>query len=52
VSAEALAARLRAADVPVIAPIRAGRVILHVRTLLPGDDKLIAAAMRAIRNEE
>jgi L-seryl-tRNA(Ser) seleniumtransferase len=45
VSADALAAALRAADVPVIALIRAGRVILHVRTLLPGDERLIASAL-------
>jgi L-seryl-tRNA(Ser) seleniumtransferase len=28
----------------VIAAIRDGNVILHVRTLLPGDEKLIAAS--------
>ncbi|WP_010256510.1 L-seryl-tRNA(Sec) selenium transferase [Treponema primitia] len=43
-SAETLAAGLRTAFVPVIPAIREGRVILHVRTLLPGDEKLIAAS--------
>jgi L-seryl-tRNA(Ser) seleniumtransferase len=44
VSAEALSAGLRTGRVPVIAAIRDGSVILHVRTLLPGDEKLIAAS--------
>jgi L-seryl-tRNA(Ser) seleniumtransferase len=44
VSAETLAAGLRAAHVPVIAGIRDNRVVLHVRTLLPGEEKLIAAS--------
>jgi L-seryl-tRNA(Ser) seleniumtransferase len=44
ISAETLAARLRAARVPVISGIRDGGVILHVRTLLPGDERLIAAS--------
>ncbi|GHU39477.1 L-seryl-tRNA(Sec) selenium transferase [Spirochaetia bacterium] len=41
----AIAARLRSAAVPVIPAIHDGRVILHVRTLLSGDEKLIAAAL-------
>jgi len=44
-SAESLAAALRAAPIPVIAGLRGGQVVLHVRTLLDGDDKLIAAAL-------
>ncbi|MDR1095831.1 MAG: L-seryl-tRNA(Sec) selenium transferase [Spirochaetaceae bacterium] len=44
VKAETLAAALRSARVPVVAGIRDGTVILHVRTLLPGDEKLIAAS--------
>jgi L-seryl-tRNA(Ser) seleniumtransferase len=43
-SAETLAARLRLAHVPVIAGIRDDSVILHVRTLLPGDEQLVAAS--------
>ncbi|GHV73645.1 L-seryl-tRNA(Sec) selenium transferase [Spirochaetia bacterium] len=43
-SAETLAAGLRAAPVPVIPAIREGRVILHIRTLLSGDEQLVAAA--------
>ncbi|AEF84077.1 L-seryl-tRNA(Sec) selenium transferase [Treponema primitia ZAS-2] len=51
-SAEILAAGLRAATIPVIPAIREGRVILHLRTLLPGDEKLIAASFTsAIRGE-
>jgi L-seryl-tRNA(Ser) seleniumtransferase len=42
--AETLAAGFRAAPVPVIPAIHEGRVILHVRTILRGDEKLIAAA--------
>jgi L-seryl-tRNA(Ser) seleniumtransferase len=48
-SAETLAAGLRTAAVPVIPAIREGRVILHVRTLLPGDEKSIAEAFLASR---
>jgi L-seryl-tRNA(Ser) seleniumtransferase len=43
--AERLAAALRAARIPVIAGVRGGTVILHVRTLLPGDEKLAAASL-------
>jgi L-seryl-tRNA(Ser) seleniumtransferase len=43
-SAEKIAAALRRAPVPVIGAIQAGLVILHVRTLLDGDEKRIAAA--------
>ena len=43
-TAETLAAGLRTASVPVISAIRDNRVILHVRTLLKGDEQLIASA--------
>jgi L-seryl-tRNA(Ser) seleniumtransferase len=43
-SAETLAAGLRAARVPVIPGLCEGSVILHVRTLLSGDEQLIAAS--------
>ena len=42
--AESLAAALRTARVPVIPGIRDGQVILHVRTLLKGDEQTIAAS--------
>jgi L-seryl-tRNA(Ser) seleniumtransferase len=42
---ETLAAGLRTAPVPVIASVRDGRVMLHVRTLLAGDEKRIALAL-------
>jgi L-seryl-tRNA(Ser) seleniumtransferase len=42
--AENLAAALRAAPVPVISRVRGGRVILHVRALLKGDEKIITSA--------
>jgi L-seryl-tRNA(Ser) seleniumtransferase len=44
ISTETLAAGLRIARIPVIAGIRDNSVILHVRTLLPGDEKRIAAS--------
>jgi L-seryl-tRNA(Ser) seleniumtransferase len=43
-NADTLAARLRLAHIPVVAGIRDGSVILHVRTLLPGDEKSVAAS--------
>jgi L-seryl-tRNA(Ser) seleniumtransferase len=47
-NAETLAALFRAAPVPVIPVIRDGRVILHVRTLLAGEEKTIAQAFTKI----
>jgi L-seryl-tRNA(Ser) seleniumtransferase len=41
-----VAAALRAADPPVIARVADDRVLLDPRTLLPGDDALVAAAFR------
>ena len=46
-SAEALAASLRTAAVPVIARVRDALVLLDVRTLLPGDESAIEAACLA-----
>ena len=43
-SAEAFAAHLRTAAVPVIARVRDALVLIHVRTLLPGDESAIEAA--------
>jgi L-seryl-tRNA(Ser) seleniumtransferase len=47
-TAVALAAALRAREVPVIVTVAKGRVLLDVRTLLPGDDALIARAVAGI----
>ena len=44
--ADALAARLRRADPPVVARIEDGRVLLDPRTVMPDEDE---AVMRAIR---
>jgi L-seryl-tRNA(Ser) seleniumtransferase len=44
-SAESLAIALRTAAVPVIPGIQDGQVILHVRTLLEGDENIIASAL-------
>ncbi|MDR2501212.1 MAG: L-seryl-tRNA(Sec) selenium transferase [Treponema sp.] len=43
-SAESLAQALRTSCIPVISTVRDGQVVLHVRTLLDGDEKRIAAA--------
>ncbi len=48
----ALAGRLRAAETPVFTTVHEGRVLLHVRTLLPGDEALVASALQgALRDE-
>jgi L-seryl-tRNA(Ser) seleniumtransferase len=44
--ADALAARLRRADPPVMARIEDGRVLLDPRTVLPGEDAAVVAALR------
>ena len=46
--AESLAAALRAGRVPVIPGVRDGRVVLHVRALLDGDDRVIASSFADI----
>jgi L-seryl-tRNA(Ser) seleniumtransferase len=45
--AEAIAARLRRADPPVVARIEEDRVVLDPRTVLPGEDEAVVAAVRA-----
>ncbi len=45
-SPDAVAARLRGADVPVVARIEDGRVLLDPRTVLPGEDDAVVAAVR------
>ncbi|HEV8324913.1 MAG TPA: L-seryl-tRNA(Sec) selenium transferase [Myxococcota bacterium] len=47
-TAEALAAALRGQRPPIVARIGEGRVLLDVRTLLPGDAAVIVAACRAL----
>jgi L-seryl-tRNA(Ser) seleniumtransferase len=51
-SAESLAAALRMSRIPVIPGIRDGQVVLHVRTLLDGDEKRIAAAFTQALNSK
>jgi L-seryl-tRNA(Ser) seleniumtransferase len=46
--AGALAARLRAGTPPVFARVHAGRVLLDLRTVLPGEDELLAAALETV----
>ncbi len=45
ISADELERRLRSSEVPVIARIREGRVLLSVRTLLEGDSSCVVAAL-------
>jgi len=44
-SAETLARALRTGSTPIIPGIQDGRIILHVRTLLDGDERVIAKVM-------
>jgi L-seryl-tRNA(Ser) seleniumtransferase len=46
VEAGALARRLRAVDTPVFTTVEDGGVLLHLRTILPGEDDLLLAAIR------
>jgi L-seryl-tRNA(Ser) seleniumtransferase len=48
-SADELARRLRSRGVPIIATVQRGRLVLDVRTLLPGDELEIATALRELR---
>jgi L-seryl-tRNA(Ser) seleniumtransferase len=47
-SAATLAARLRHGSPPVVARVHAGRVLLDPRTVLPGQDEAVVAALRAV----
>jgi L-seryl-tRNA(Ser) seleniumtransferase len=47
-SADALAARLRTFDPPVIARVEEGRVLLDLRTVFPEQDEMILRALRQI----
>lgn len=44
---ESYAAPLRAGDPPVVGRVEAGRCLLDLRTVAPGDDEALAAAVRA-----
>jgi L-seryl-tRNA(Ser) seleniumtransferase len=45
--AEKLAARLRRGEPPVVGRIRDGRLLLDARTVLPGEDDALLAAVEA-----
>ncbi|HKU27224.1 MAG TPA: L-seryl-tRNA(Sec) selenium transferase [Candidatus Sulfotelmatobacter sp.] len=47
-SAEELSTRLRHCDPPIIARVEGGRVLLDLRTVLPEQDQIIAAALHSI----
>lgn len=50
-SADALSRKLRQHEPPVIARIEAEEVVLDMRTLLPGDDRIIAEALVSIARQ-
>jgi L-seryl-tRNA(Ser) seleniumtransferase len=47
-SADKLAARLRASDPPIIARVEEGRVLLDLRTVFPEQERLVAAVLGRI----
>ena len=47
-SADEIAARLRASTPPVVARVEEGRVLLDLRTVFPEQDELVTHALRAI----
>ncbi len=47
-SADALAALLREASVPVVGRVERGRVLLDLRSILPDEDAFVAAALAAL----
>ena len=49
-SADELAARLRASDPPVIARVEEGRVLLDLRTVFPEQDRLLLETISRIEN--
>jgi L-seryl-tRNA(Ser) seleniumtransferase len=51
VTADALEARLRLLDPPVIARIDNDRVVLDLRTVAPEDDAVLAAALASLRQD-
>jgi L-seryl-tRNA(Ser) seleniumtransferase len=51
VTAHALAARLRAADPPVIARVADGRLLFDLRTVFPEQDKALTKALFQVVTE-
>jgi L-seryl-tRNA(Ser) seleniumtransferase len=47
-SADELAARVRACDPPIIARVEEGRLLLDLRTVFPEQDETVARALLAI----
>jgi L-seryl-tRNA(Ser) seleniumtransferase len=47
-SADNLSARLRSSDPPIIGRVEEGRVLLDLRTVFPGQDSVVIAALRAV----
>ena len=47
-SANELAARLRAANPPVVARVEEGRVLLDLRTVFPAQDEILAGVLRQV----
>jgi L-seryl-tRNA(Ser) seleniumtransferase len=47
-SAEDVAARLRAADPPILTRLEGGRVLLDLRTVFPEQDEVVALALRQL----
>jgi L-seryl-tRNA(Ser) seleniumtransferase len=47
-SADQLAARLRGSDPPVIARVEDGRLLLDLRTVLPGQDEVVSRVLASI----
>jgi L-seryl-tRNA(Ser) seleniumtransferase len=47
-SADQIAARLRASDTPVIARVEDGRVLLDLRTVLPAQDQVLSQILAQI----
>ena len=45
---ERLAARLRAANPPVVARVEAGRLLVDLRTVLPEQDGMLAGVLREV----
>jgi len=49
-SADEISARLRASDLPVIARVEEGRVLLDLRTVFPEQDEAVVAALAQLAN--
>jgi L-seryl-tRNA(Ser) seleniumtransferase len=50
-SADALSARLRASDPPIIARVDEGRVLLDLRTVFPEQDSIIATTLASVTED-